>query len=109
LLQAHGIFAKDQKLTDILKPKECPNCHEPNKPDSKFCAKCRMVLTYDAYNETIEEKEQKDKDLQSVRERMASIENMLVVIQPLLQHVKPEMLSKLNMVEIKDSSTTNLI
>jgi predicted nucleic acid-binding Zn ribbon protein len=40
---------------DVLKPKQCPNCNEPNKPDSKFCAKCRMVLTYDAYNETIEE------------------------------------------------------
>jgi hypothetical protein len=61
-----------------------------------------MVLTYDAYNETIEEKEQKDKDLQLVRERMANIENTLVAIQPLLQYVKPEMLSKLNMVEIKD-------
>src|SRR5215471_14576950 len=40
------------KSKDILKPKQCPNCNEPNKPDSEFCAKCRMVLTYDAYNET---------------------------------------------------------
>jgi hypothetical protein len=31
----------------------------PNKPDSKFCAKCRMVLTYDAYNETLEGQKQK--------------------------------------------------
>jgi integrase/recombinase XerD len=103
LLEAYGIIPKDGQSVDVLRPKQCPNCNEPNKPDSKF-AKCRMVLTYDAYNETMEEKEQKDKDLQSVRERMASIENMLVVIQPLLQNVKPEMLSKLNIVEIKDSS-----
>jgi hypothetical protein len=107
ILEAYGIITKDKQLSDALKPKQCPNCNEPNKPDSRFCAKCMMVLTYDAYNETIEEKEQKDKDLQSVRERMANIENMLVVIQPLLQHVKPEMLSKLNMVEIKDSSKNN--
>ena len=107
LLEAHGIISKDKHFIDVLRPKQCPNCNEPNKPDSKFCIKCRMVLTYDAYNETIEDKEQKDKDLQSVRERMANIENMLVVIQPLLQHVKPEMLSKLNMVEIKDSSKNN--
>lgn len=103
LLESYGIVTKNQDHVNLLKPKQCPNCNEPNKPDSKFCAKCRMVLTYDAYNETIEEKEQKDKDLQSVRERMADIENMLVVIQPLLQHIKPEMLSKLNMVEIKDT------
>jgi hypothetical protein len=58
-----------------------------------------MVLTYDAYNETIEEKQDKDKQLQTVKERMANIENMLVAIQPLLQKVKPEMLSKLQIVE----------
>jgi integrase/recombinase XerD len=51
---------KGQQI-DQLKPKQCPNCNEPNKPDSKFCAKCRMVLTYDAYNETMEEKQDKDR------------------------------------------------
>lgn len=54
LLEAYGIVTKDKQLSDALKPKQCPNCNEPNKPDSKFCAKCRMVLTYDAYNETLE-------------------------------------------------------
>src|SRR5919198_453882 len=49
LLEAYGIIPKDQQSTDVLRPKQCPNCQEPNKPDSKFCAKCRMVLTYDAY------------------------------------------------------------
>jgi hypothetical protein len=56
-----------------------------------------MVLTYDAYNETVEEKQQKDNDLQSVKERLASMENVLVAIQPLLQNLKPEMLSKLQL------------
>jgi hypothetical protein len=59
-----------------------------------------MVLTYDAYNETIEEKQQKDKDLQLVKERMASMENMLVAIQPLLQNIKPEILTKLQPVQM---------
>jgi integrase len=44
LLEAYGIMPKGQQI-DHLKPKQCPNCSEPNKPDSKFCAKCRMVLT----------------------------------------------------------------
>lgn len=56
LLDAQGIIPKGQQL-DQLKPKQCPNCSEPNKPDSKFCARCRMVLTYDAYNEAIDEKQ----------------------------------------------------
>ena len=98
LLEAYGIVTKKQELCETLRPKQCPNCNEPNKPDSKFCAKCRMVLTYDAYNETVEEKQVKANELHSVTERMTRIENILVAIQPLLQQVKPEMLSKLQIV-----------
>ena len=43
------ISQRKPRIRYSLKPKQCPNCSEPNKPDSKFCAKCRMVLTYDAY------------------------------------------------------------
>jgi hypothetical protein len=73
LLEAYGIVASGQQI-DQLKPKQCPNCSEPNKPDSKFCAKCRMVLTYDAYNETIEEKQDKDKEVQSLKNQMQSMQ-----------------------------------
>jgi integrase/recombinase XerD len=65
ILEAYGIAPKDQGLTDMLKPKQCLNCNEPNKPDSKFCAKCRMALTYDAYNEIVEEKQDKDNSVHS--------------------------------------------
>src|ERR687888_2028764 len=65
LLEAYGIVASGQQI-DQLRPKQCPNCAEPNKPDSKFCAKCRMVLTYDAYNETLEEQEEKDDQIKNL-------------------------------------------
>jgi hypothetical protein len=80
LLEAYGLVDKGVQI-DQLKPKQCPNCSEPNKPDSKFCAKCRMVLTYDAYNETLERQQEKEsevqvlkqtyeKDMKSMREEM---------------------------------------
>jgi integrase len=59
LLEAYGIIDKGVQL-DQLRPKQCPNCNEPNKVDSKFCAMCRMVLSYDAYSESLEkQKEEK--------------------------------------------------
>jgi hypothetical protein len=67
LLEAYGIMKDSEKQINILKPKQCPNCNEPNKLDSKFCAKCRMVLTYDAYSETIEEKQVKDKEVENLK------------------------------------------
>jgi integrase/recombinase XerD len=63
LLEAYGIIPKD-RTKEYLKPKVCPNCSEPNKQDSRFCAKCRMVLTYDAYSETIEKQQEKESEVQ---------------------------------------------
>ena len=59
LLQKRGIIEKeDEEIMNALLTKQCPNCLEPNKSSSKFCTKCKMVLKYDAYIETIEQKEQ---------------------------------------------------
>ncbi|PWU78838.1 MAG: hypothetical protein DLM72_20425 [Candidatus Nitrosopolaris wilkensis] len=77
ILEAYGIIQKDKQLSDTLKPKQCPNCNEPNKPGSRFCAKCRMVLTYDAYNETVEQKEQKDKQLEELIQKQTRFEQLL--------------------------------
>jgi hypothetical protein len=57
LLEAYGLVDHGIQI-DQLRPKQCPNCSEPNKPDSKFCNKCRMVLTYDAYAESLEKQKE---------------------------------------------------
>jgi hypothetical protein len=77
LLEAYGFVTKDRYQSDLLRPKQCPNCNEPNKVDSKFCAKCRMVLTYDAYNETIEEKENKDKQIEVLIKKQEKFEQLI--------------------------------
>lgn len=69
ILEAYGIITKDKVHSDALRSKQCTNCNEPNKPDSKFCAKCRMVLTYDAYNETLENQQEKDAEIQRLIEK----------------------------------------
>jgi integrase/recombinase XerD len=68
LLEAYGIVSGGQQI-DQLRPKQCPNCSEPNKPDSKFCAKCRMVLTYDAYSETLERQKEKESEVQVLKQK----------------------------------------
>jgi integrase len=77
ILEAYGIITKDKTQSDALRSKQCPNCNEPNKPDSKFCAKCRMVLTYDAYGETLESEKQKQDRLTLVEEQLSSTQQML--------------------------------
>ena len=86
LLEAYGIVTKNQLLTNLLKPKQCPNCFEPSRPDSKFCAKCRMVLTYDAYSETMEENINKDKEILNLKERMNAMQESQKEILDLLKN-----------------------
>jgi hypothetical protein len=100
LLEAYGIMPKGQNIAQ-LKPKQCPNCMEPNKPESRFCGKCRMVLTYDAYSETVEEKQQKESEVKELKEKyeqeMKSMreeirEEMRVQLAQLVTQLKPEVI-----------------
>ena len=74
LLEASGIIPQDKQQSDILRPKQCPQCSEPNKPYAKFCAKCRMVLQYDSYLEALEFEKKKDLRIQSLEDQLKSLE-----------------------------------
>jgi integrase len=77
ILQEYGILPKNNEEVNVLKPKSCPNCNEPNRFDRKFCVKCRMVLTYDAYSETIEEKQVKDKQVEEMVRKQEKFEQLI--------------------------------
>ena len=72
ILQAYGLVEKDSQTINGLQGKQCPNCSEPNKPDTRFCAKCRMVLTYDAYSETLEVQKEKEDRVTKMEKQMES-------------------------------------
>ena len=93
ILEARGLVIKNKQLSDILRPRECPNCNEPNKPDSKFCAKCRMVLTYDAYSETLEKEQEKESEIVSLKQQMTSLQESQKEILECLKY--PEKLAEI--------------
>ncbi len=64
-----------------LKPKPCPNCDEPNTPETKFCIKCRYVLSYDAYNEKTEEKEKAAKEAEETKKRLEELAAKQEILQ----------------------------
>jgi integrase len=93
LLAAYGIVTKDNQQLNLLKPKQCPNCNEPNKLESKFCAKCRMVLTYDAYNETVENQKEKESEVKNLKDQMRFLQESHKEILECLKH--PEKLAQI--------------
>jgi integrase len=97
LLEAYGIVTKDNNQLSVLRPKQCPNCNEPNKPDSKFCAKCRMVLTYDAYNETLEQQEQKESE---VKELKAKYEQDMKAMREEMENKFQQVLTRIDVAKL---------
>jgi integrase/recombinase XerD len=82
ILEKYGLIDKNPGIS-TLQSKQCPNCSEPNKPDSKFCNKCRMVLTYDAYSETLENQKEKE-------DRLTVIENQIKALMSALGNTKDQ-------------------
>jgi hypothetical protein len=54
-----------------------------------------MVLTYDAYNETAEEKQDKDREVQSLKEQMRLMQESQTEILALLKD-PPKLMAALN-------------
>jgi integrase/recombinase XerD len=77
LLEAYGITTRNQELSKTLLYKQCPHCNEPNKPDTRFCAKCNMILTYDAYIETLEAQKQKEESFNAMEKQVNSMQSQL--------------------------------
>ena len=70
LLEIKGILNKDNKeKSNLLQSIYCPNCNEPNKPDSRFCSKCKMILSYTEYENTIEEQQRKETELHEFKQK----------------------------------------
>lgn len=51
ILEEYGLIDKGEYM-DILKPKQCTNCQEGNKPDARFCVKLFKSATKDCQKAT---------------------------------------------------------
>jgi hypothetical protein len=92
LLEAKGILkAHDFSLNSQIK--YCDNCGEPSAAIQKFCNKCKMVLSYDAYNETLEEQKKKEDEIQTLKESFSK--DMIKLKQQVTEDVKKEVMQLL--------------
>jgi integrase len=99
ILQAKGILKPDNEENNIntIRARECPNCGESNKRDSKFCINknCKMILSYDSYSEVRNEDKQKifklEKDMEVLKDGITKIMK-LIQQNPILANLKPEVL-----------------
>jgi hypothetical protein len=77
LLEAYGIVTKNNIPIDTLNPKICPNCNEGNTQDAKFCSKCKMIMSFEGYEEALESQKEKENQLTKIQQQYDNLQLML--------------------------------
>jgi predicted amidophosphoribosyltransferase len=77
LLEAYGITTKNNVPIDTLNPKICPNCSEGNTQDAKFCNKCKMIMSFEGYQEALESEKKKEDEIDKMKEQVNNMQSML--------------------------------
>ncbi|HEY6882803.1 MAG TPA: zinc ribbon domain-containing protein, partial [Nitrososphaeraceae archaeon] len=77
LLEAYGIVTKNNVPIDTLNPKICPHCSEGNTQDAKFCTKCKMIMSYEGYQEALESEKKKEVELEAMKEQFISMQSQI--------------------------------
>lgn len=90
LLEAYGILPENSNngLSICVTVKPCPQCKEPNTPDARFCAKCRMVLKYDGYKEAKEKEDEKEQGIKALQNQSKALENQMNQMHETIQDIK---------------------
>jgi hypothetical protein len=77
LLEAYGIVTKNNIPIDTLNPKICPNCNEGNTQDARFCSKCKMIMSFEGYQEALESQKQKEDELKVMKEQFNTMQSQM--------------------------------
>jgi hypothetical protein len=77
LLEAYGIVTKNNIPIDTLNPKIYPNCNEGNTQDTKFCSKCKMIMSFEGYQEALESQKNKEDELSTMKQQFNNMQSIL--------------------------------
>jgi integrase len=90
LLEAYGIVTKNNGSADILSPKICPNCNEGNTVDAKFCSKCKMIMSFEGYQEALESQKQKESQLAEMQQQFNTMQSQMQTLLSILGSTSQE-------------------
>ena len=90
LLEAYGIVTKNNIPIDTLNPKICPNCNEGNTQDAKFCSKCKMIMSYEGYQEALESQSKKEDELKVMKEQFNAMQSQIQALIAAIGNTKDQ-------------------
>ena len=93
LLEAYGIVTKGTKSINTLNPKVCPNCNEGNTQDAKFCSKCKMIMSFEGYQEALDSQSKKEDELKVMKEQFNAMQSQIQALITAIGNTKDQIKS----------------
>ena len=90
ILEVYGMKVNDSIPIDTLNPKICPNCNEGNTQDAKFCSKCKMIMSFEGYQEALESQSKKEDELKTMKEQFNNIQSQMQTLLSILGSTSQE-------------------
>jgi hypothetical protein len=90
ILEAYGIKTTDSIPIDTLNPKICPNCNEGNTQDAKFCSKCKMIMSFEGYQEALESQSKKEDELKAMKEQFNIMQSQIQTLIAAIGNTKDQ-------------------
>ena len=98
LLEAYGIVTKNNIPITSLNPKTCTHCGEGNTQDARFCSKCKMLMSFEGYQEVLEEQKKRELDIEKLKDVYEQkIESMREEMERKFQQI----LAKIDIAKVK--------
>ena len=95
ILEAYGIKTNDSVPINTLNPKICPNCNEGNTQDAKFCSKCKMIMSFEGYQEALESQNKKEDELKVMKEQFNAMQSQIQALMTAIGNTKDRMKARL--------------
>ena len=90
ILEAYGIKTNDSVPINTLNPKICPNCNEGNTQDARFCSKCKMIMSFEGYQEALESQSKKEDELKVMKEQFNTMQSQIQALIAVIGNTKDQ-------------------
>lgn len=87
LLEAYGIVTKDNIPITLLNPKICSQCGATNTQDSRFCNTCKIILSYEGYQDVLDEQKKKEDKLKQIEEKFNAMQSQMQTVLSVLSSI----------------------
>jgi hypothetical protein len=98
LLETYGIVTKNNIPIISLNPKICSQYSASNTQDARFCSSCKTIISYEGYQEVLEERKKRELDTEKLKD---AYEQKIESIREEMENKFQQILAKIDVTTLR--------